>query len=64
MIGLHFKRNILTEGTLMNQRTRSFISVFMAFLLVLSMTMLAGCTGSKDEQDNCYGEDMPVVNDD
>lgn len=64
MIGLHFKRNTLTEGTLMNQRTRSFISVFMAFLLVLSMTMLAGCTGSKDEQDNCYGEDMPVVNDD
>ena len=28
----------------------------------LAMLTLVGCGGSKDEQDNCYGEDMPVVN--
>ena len=34
-----------------------------AFSLALSMFTLTGCGGSKaEEQDNCYGEDMPVIN--
>lgn len=46
----------------MKERTRSVISLFIALVLVLGSFSLAGCTGSKDEQDNCYGEDMPVIN--
>jgi hypothetical protein len=37
--------------------------LFVAVALTLSTLTLAGCGGSsKDEQDNCYGEDMPVIN--
>ncbi len=46
----------------MKERTRSVISLLIALVLVLGSFSLAGCGGSKDEQDNCYGEDMPVIN--
>ena len=46
----------------MNARTRSLISLFVALVLLIGTISLAGCSGSKNDQDNCYGEDMPVVN--
>lgn len=46
----------------MKNRGRSLICMFVALMLVLSTFALAGCTGSSDEQDNCYGQDVPVVN--
>ena len=46
----------------MNGWKRSFISLFVALALVMASFTMAGCGGSKNEQDNCYGEDMPVIN--
>lgn len=47
----------------MNNRKHAFLSIFLAFVLALGSLTLAGCGGSNaDEQDNCYGEDMPVIN--
>lgn len=43
---------------------RLFVCLLFTVSLVLGTFALAGCGGSKDEQDNCYGEDMPVVNED
>jgi hypothetical protein len=53
-----------TEGA---PRTRSpWLRVVMSVLLAASLTFgsfaLAGCNNAAEEQDNCYGEDMPVVN--
>lgn len=45
----------------MTGRKRSFISFFVVLALVIASLTMAGC-GSKNEQDNCYGEDMPVIN--
>jgi hypothetical protein len=45
----------------MTGRKRSFISLFVVLALVMASLTMAGC-GSKNEQDNCYGEDMPVIN--
>lgn len=47
----------------MNDRIRSVLSMFLALVLALGALTLVGCGGSEDEQDNCYGEDMPVIND-
>ena len=44
--------------------TQKLISMFVAVSLLLGSVALVGCSGKKDEQDNCYGEDMPVVNED
>jgi hypothetical protein len=42
---------------------RVLVLALVALSLALSMFTLAGCGGSKaEEQDNCYGEDMPVIN--
>ena len=46
----------------MTKRSRSFVSLFVALTLILGSLTLAGCSGSNNEQDNCYGEDIPVVN--
>ena len=44
-------------------RTNTLVSLLIVIALMLGSLALAGCTGgSKDEQDNCYGEDVPVVN--
>ena len=41
------------------------LSLLVAVALVFGTFALAGCRGGgEDEQDNCYGEDMPVVNED
>jgi hypothetical protein len=47
----------------MNNRFHKFLSLFIAVALAFGSLTLAGCGGAKtDEQDNCYGEDMPVIN--
>lgn len=47
----------------MNKYSRLFAAFVLALALVFSSFSLAGCSGGgADEQDNCYGEDMPVVN--
>lgn len=48
----------------MKKHLHALVMAFVAFSLVLGSLTLAGCTGSKEEQDNCYGEDMPVINED
>jgi len=45
----------------LNGTVHAMITMLLAFALLLGTMTLVGC-GSKDEQDNCYGEDMPVVN--
>ena len=46
-----------------HEHAHKLLTVLLALALVLSSLACAGC-GSKaaDEQDNCYGEDMPVIN--
>ena len=51
--------NTMTNTT---NRTHTLLSLLLVITLLLGSIALTGCTGSKDEQDNCYGEDMPVVN--
>ena len=47
----------------MKNRTTKFLSLFLAITLALATLGLTACGGeSKQEQDNCYGEDMPVIN--
>lgn len=49
----------------MNKRVRSLLSLFLAIMLALGSLSLVGCGPSGDaEQDNCYGDDMPVINED
>ncbi len=49
----------------MNKHMRKFLSMILAVTLTFVTLGLAGCGGGEtDEQDNCYGEDMPVVNED
>lgn len=49
---------------IMNNRTNKFLSLLLAITLVFASLGLAACGGQqKQEQDNCYGEDMPVIND-
>ncbi len=45
-----------------NSTLRSVFSIFLAITLALGTLTLVGCGGGSNEQDNCYGEDMPVVN--
>ena len=41
----------------------SVLTIFLSLALVLGTLSLAACGGSNaNEQDNCYGEDMPVIN--
>jgi hypothetical protein len=51
-------------GTLKaRERLRSILTLLVAMALALSALTLVGCGGSSaEEQDNCYGEDMPVIN--
>ena len=46
----------------MNSRFKSLMAALLAIMLVLGSFSLTACGGGNDEQDNCYGEDMPVVN--
>lgn len=54
----------------MNNRTSRFLSFILAITLAFATLGLAACggtggdsgSGSTQEQDNCYGDDMPVVN--
>lgn len=47
----------------MKKYLKPFAAFLLATALVFSSFSLAGCSGGgADEQDNCYGEDMPVVN--
>lgn len=49
----------------MNNRTNKFFSLVLAIALALATFGLAACGGGNtQEQDNCYGDDMPVVNND
>lgn len=55
--------NTIAETSSAQDRLRSLLMLFVAVALALSTLTLAGCGGSStDEQDNCYGEDMPVIN--
>lgn len=46
----------------MNKHAHALLSLLLALLLAVGSFTLVGCSGSDAEQDNCYGEDMPVVN--
>jgi|GEM_PF-3458321 len=48
----------------MKKHIQTLVMLIATLSLVLGSFTLAGCSGSKDEQDNCYGEDMPVINED
>lgn len=41
---------------------RKVVAILLSCTLALGSLSLAACGGNKQEQDNCYGEDMPVVN--
>lgn len=44
-------------------RLRPILTLLVAMAVALSALTLVGCGGSSaEEQDNCYGEDMPVIN--
>lgn len=45
----------------MNKHLRSLLAFFVTLSLAFGSLALAGCTGGGNEQDNCYGEDMPAV---
>ena len=46
----------------MNVRVRKLLSIFLSVTLACGALSLAACGGASNEQDNCYGEDMPVIN--
>ena len=48
----------------MKNRSSMLLSLMMAITLALAAFGLAACGngGQGAEQDNCYGEDMPVIN--
>lgn len=45
-------------------RSHTIIALLLALVMAFGALSLAGCGGgsSSSEQDNCYGEDMPVIN--
>ena len=47
----------------MTDRTNKFLSLFLAIMLALATFGLTACgEDAAQEQDNCYGDDMPVIN--
>ncbi len=55
----------------MSKRFASIVTLLLAAILAFGSLALVGCGGSGDankaesnatEQDNCYGDDMPVIN--
>ena len=46
----------------MTNRTHKLLALVLAITLGFASLSLTGCGGSKQEQDNCYGKDMPVIN--
>ena len=47
----------------MNKRTSRLLAWVLAITLAFASLGLAACGGnSTQEQDNCYGDDLPVVN--
>ena len=45
-----------------NNRLQTLLSALVAISLLFGSLSLVACGNKADEQDNCYGEDMPVVN--
>ena len=55
--------HLWTKEYIMNKRSNKVLSLFLALVLAVGSLSLVGCGGNKaNEQDNCYGEDMPVIN--
>ncbi|MBQ6523118.1 MAG: hypothetical protein IJI12_00495 [Atopobiaceae bacterium] len=52
--------NTKTSG--LKNRLHTVLSALLVMSLFFGSFALAGCKGSAEEQDNCYGEDMPVIN--
>lgn len=45
------------------QGMRTWLATLLTILVLVCSLALMGCGGSaQDEQDNCYGDDMPVIN--
>ncbi len=47
----------------MSKKLQSVLTFFVALSLVMGSLALTACGGnsSSNSQDNCYGEDMPVI---
>ena len=43
-------------------RFSSILTMLLAISLLFGSLTLVGCGSKTEEQDNCYGEDMPVIN--
>ncbi len=54
--------NTSSKATGLSSRLNTLLSALLVIALTFGTLALAGCGGSKDEQDNCYGDDMPVIN--
>ena len=48
----------------MSKKLQSVLTFFVALSLVMGSLALTACgnSSSSSAQDNCYGEDMPVIN--
>lgn len=47
----------------LSKRLKTLVSALFVVALAFGSLSLAACGGSSsNEQDNCYGDDMPVVN--
>lgn len=56
--------NQMTNGdNIMSKRFNAIVTLLLAVVLAFGSLALVGCGGGGDaEQDNCYGDDMPVIN--
>lgn len=51
-----------TKAMSLKNRLHALVSALLVVSLFFGSFALAGCKGSAEEQDNCYGDDMPVIN--
>jgi hypothetical protein len=54
--------NVSTDQNEISVSARKVVAALLSCTLALGSLSLVACGGSSQEQDNCYGEDMPVVN--
>jgi hypothetical protein len=54
--------NSSTDQNKISDSARKVVAAILSCSLALGSLSLAACGGNSQEQDNCYGEDMPVVN--